>query len=65
MYKIKDDRKQLGAKKLPIILAKRDGSNERIQEPEKSHSQPTILIKHRDTENRPLSPTQKCNPQIM
>lgn len=64
-YQIKDDRKQIGPKRLPIVLAKHDGSVERIQEPEKCHSQPTILIKPRDTENRSLSPTQKCSPQIM
>lgn len=50
---------------MPIVLAKHDGSVERIQEPEKSHSQPTILIKPRDTENRPMSPTQKFVSQIM
>lgn len=64
-FKIKDDRKQLGPKRLPIVLAKRDGSAERILEPEKCHSQPTILMKPRDTENRSLSPTQKCTPQLM
>ncbi|CAI6349731.1 unnamed protein product [Macrosiphum euphorbiae] len=63
--KVKDDRKQFGSKRLPIVLAKRDGSIERIQEPEKCHSQPTILIKPRDTENRSLSPTQKCIPQTI
>jgi hypothetical protein len=62
---VKDDRKQFGSKRLPIVLAKRDGSIERIQESEKCHSQPTILIKPRDTENRSLSPTQKCIPQTM
>ncbi|VVC30337.1 P-loop containing nucleoside triphosphate hydrolase [Cinara cedri] len=63
--KVKDDLKQFGSKRLPIVLAKHDGSIERIQESEKSHSQPTILIKPRDTENRPLSPTQKLNPQMI
>lgn len=60
-----DDQKQFVTKRLPIVLAKRDGSIERIQEPEKSHSQPIILIKPRDAENRCLSPTQKLIPQTM
>ncbi|XP_050429958.1 nonsense-mediated mRNA decay factor SMG9 [Adelges cooleyi] len=63
--KLKDDRKHFGSKRLPIVLAKRDGSIERIQEPEKSLIQPTILLKSRDPENRPLSPTQKLMPQMI